>query len=155
MLTSLGVAALFGILGTVAAVAWTLVLRLAALPGSAIGAIGTRSGRVGVVRSGVMVTFLLDAFLLLTFAAVVVRAVHILLHHNPIVPSWPLWAAGSYLAVAPVLFGGKDLPGAAARDATDTAFAFALPLAGLGYWAFVVWPDVLEWGWGWLPNVHF
>lgn len=155
MLTSLGVAALVGILGTFAAVAWTLVLRLAALPGSTLEGIGTRSGRVGVARSGVVLTFLLDAFLLLTFAALVVHAIHILLHHNPIVPSWPLWAAGSYLAVAPVLFGGKHLSGAAARDATDTAFAFTLPLAGLGYWAFVVWPEVLEWGWGWLPNVRF
>ena len=155
MLTSLGVAALFGILGTFAAVAWTFVLRLAALPGSALGAIGTRSGRVGVVRSSVVLTFLLDAFLLLTFAALVVRAVHLLLHHTPLVFSWPVWAAGGYLAVAPVLFGGKDLSGSAARDATDTAFAFALPLAGLGYWAFVMWPDVLEWGWGWLPNLRF
>jgi hypothetical protein len=155
MLSSLGIAALFGILGTLAAVAWTFVLRLAALPGAALGAIGTRADRVGVVRTGVGLTFLLDAFLLLTFAALVVRTVGMLLDRNSIAPSWPLWMAGSYLAVAPVLFGGKDLPGAAARDATDTAFAFALPLAGLGYWTFVVWPEVLVWGWGWLPHVRF
>jgi hypothetical protein len=28
-------------------------------------------------------------------------------------------------------------------------------MAALGYWLFVLWPGVLEWGWGWLPRLRF
>ena len=155
MLATLGLAALFGILGTFAAVVWTLLLRAAGLPGAAIADAGTRHRQNAVVRSGVALTFLLDAFLLITFAALVVRTIHAILEHRVGLPAWPLWVVGWYLATAPVLFGGRHLPGAAARDASDIAFALALPLAGLAYWAFVVWPVVLEWGWGWVPTVRF
>jgi hypothetical protein len=154
MLTSLGLAALFGILGTLAAVLWTYLLRLAGLPGAGIARAGTRYEKTSVVRGGIGLTFLIDAFLVLTFAALVVRTLHSLLESRP-VPAWPLWIAGWYVATAPVLFGGRHLPGAEARDASDIAFAIALPMVGLAYWAFVRWPAVLEWGWSWVPTIRF
>jgi hypothetical protein len=36
----------------------------------------------------------------------------------------------------------------------DTAFSFALPVARFGFWVFVIWPRVLEWGWGWWPEIR-
>ena len=155
MLTSLGLAALFGILGTFAAVAGTFLLKLAGLPGAAIARVGTRSGRTSVIRSGITLTFLIDAFLVLTFAALVVRTIHALLESRSGLPAWPLWIVGWYVATAPVLFGGKHRPGATARDASDIAFALALPMIGLAYWVFVRWPGVMDWGWSWVPTVRF
>jgi len=155
MLTSLGVAALFGILGTLAAVVLTYLLKLAGMPGAAITRSGTRHESAALVRSGVALTFLIDAFLVLTFAALVVRAIVALLESRGILVPWPLWIAGWYVATAPVLFGGKHLPGAAARDASDIAFALALPMVGLAYWAFVKWPAVMDWGWSWVPTIRF
>jgi hypothetical protein len=155
MLTNLGLAALVGILGTFVAVAWTYLLKVAGLPGAAIVRAGTRYGKTWVVRSGIALTFLIDAFLVLTFAALVVRTIQAALASRPGLSPWPLWIVGWYLATAPVLFGGKHLPGAAARDASDTAFALALPMVGLAYWAFVRWPEVMDWGWSWVPTLRF
>ena len=94
------------------------------------------------------------SYLLLAFAGLVIRFVEGFLSTRPAVPAWPLWIVGWYLATAPVLFGGRGVPGAAARDATDTAFAFALPVAAAGFWVFVLWRRVLELGWGWLPELR-
>lgn len=154
MLTSLGVAALLGIVGTLAAVLWTVVLGVGGAPGSALAVLGTRFGKRALVLAGTFVSFLLESYLLLSFAALVIRFVDGFLAIRPAAPAWPLWIVGWYLATAPVLFGGRSTPGAAARDATDTAFAFALPVAAFGFWVFVLWPAVLEWGWGWLPELH-
>jgi hypothetical protein len=155
MLTSLGVAALLGILGTFAAVLWTVVLAVGGTPGSALAFLGTRRGLRGLVNAGIALSFLIESYLLLAFAGLVIRFVQAFLLPRPHAPAWPLWLVGWYLATAPVLFGGRETPGADARDATDTAFAFALPVAAFGYWVFVVWPDVLEWGWSWLPRFRF
>ena len=155
MLTSLGVAALLGILGTFAAVIWTVVLRIGGAPGSAIAVLGTLRERRGLVNAGVALSFLIESYLLLAFAGAVIRFVQAFLESRPQAPAWPLWMVGWYLATAPVLFGGRESRGPVARDATDTAFTFALPLATFGFWVFVLWPDVLEWGWGWLPRLRF
>ncbi len=155
MLTSLGLAALLAIAGTFAAVGWTFLLNVAGLPGRAIAGMGICHGRKAVVRAGVALTFLIEAFLLLTFAALVVRTINACLEPRGTAPAWPLWIVGWYLASAPVLFGGKVIRGPHERDATDASFALALPLAGLAYWAFVLWPTVIDWGWGWVPTVRF
>jgi hypothetical protein len=154
MLTSLGVAALLGIIGTLAAVLWTAVLGVGGAPGSALAVLGTRSGRHVLVTFGTVVSFVLESYLLLVFAALVIRFVDGFLATRPEAPAWPLWLVGWYLATAPVLFGGRSVPGAAARDATETAFAFALPVAAFGFWVFVLWRAALDWGWGWLPAMR-
>jgi hypothetical protein len=151
MLTSLGVAGLLGIVGTFAAVLYTVVLAFAGAPGSALTILGTRHRKHGLVTAGTLLSFLVESYLLLAFAALVVRFVDGFLLQRPWAPAWPLWIVGWYLATAPVLFGGRGMPGAAARDASDTAFAFELPISALGFWVFVVWPAVLDWGWGWIP----
>jgi hypothetical protein len=155
MLTSLGVAGLLGIVGTFAAVLYTVVLAFAGAPGSALTILGTRYRRQALVSAGALLSFLVESYLLLVFAALVVRFVDGFLVERPWAPAWPLWIVGWYLATAPVLFGGRRMPGAAARDATDTAFAFELPISALGFWAFVLWPSALEWGWGWIPALRF
>lgn len=155
MLSSLGVSALLGIVGTLAAVLWTVVLGVGSAPGSALAVLGTRYGNRGLVTLGTFVSFVVESYLLLAFAALVVRFVDGFLASRPSAPAWPLWIVGWYLATAPVLFGGRSTPGATARDATDTAFAFALPVAALGFWVFVLSREVLEWGWGWLPELTF
>jgi hypothetical protein len=155
MLTSLGVAALLGILGTFAAVLYAVVLAFGGAPGSVLTILGTRYGKRGLITTGTALSFLVESYLLLTFAAFVVRFVDAFLTPRPYAPAWPLWIVGWYLATAPVLFGGKSVPGAAARDAVDTAFTFALPVAAIGFWVFVVWRPVLEWGWGWIPVFQF
>ena len=155
MLSSLGAAALFGILGTFVAVLCTFLIKVAGLPGNVLVRAGTRAGKTPLVRSGIALTFLLDAFLVLSFAALVVRTIHAMLVSRQGQPAWPLWLVGWYVATAPVLFGGKHLPGAAARDASDVAFALALPMVGLAYWAFVRWPAAMDWGWSWIPLGRF
>ena len=155
MLTSLGVAGLLGIIGTFAAVLWTAVLGVAGRPGSALAVLGTRHGKRALITFGTFLSFAVESYLLLAFAGLVIRFVDGFLESRPNAPAWPLWLVGWYLATAPVLFGGRSTQGAAARDATDTAFAFALPVAGFGFWVFVVWRTVLEWGWGWLPELRF
>jgi len=155
MLTSLGVAGLLGIVGTFAAVLYTVVLAFAGAPGSALTILGTRYQKPGLVTAGTVLSFLVESYLLLAFAALVVRFVDGFLLERPWAPAWPLWIVGWYLATAPVLFGGRRSPGAAARDAADTAFAFELPISALGFWVFVVWRPVLEWGWGWIPALRF
>ena len=155
MLTSLGVAALLGILGTFAAALWTVVLKIAGTPGSALAFLGTRRGWRGLVNGGTALSFLIESYLLLAFAGLVIRFVQAFLEPRPHAPAWPLWLVGWYLATAPVLFGGRETQGTDARDATDTAFAFALPVAAFGFWVFVLWPEALEWGWGWLPRFRF
>jgi hypothetical protein len=153
MLTSLGVAGLLAIVGTIAAVLWTLVLGIGGAPGTALALLGTRRRRRSLVTTGTAVSFLIESYLLLAFAALVIRFVDGFLAGRPGAPAWPLWLVGWYLATAPALFGGRVAAGSDARDATDTAFAFALPVAGFGFWVFVIWPQVLEWGWGWLPEI--
>jgi hypothetical protein len=155
MLTSLGVAGLLGIVGTFAAVLWTVVLGVGGAPGSALAVLGTRYGKHGLITLGTFLSFVVESYLLLAFAGLVIRFVDGFLASRPNAPAWPLWIVGWYLATAPVLFGGRSTPGAAARDATDTAFAFALPVAAFGFWVFVIWREVLEWGWGWLPELRF
>jgi hypothetical protein len=152
MLTSLGVAALLGILGTFAAVVWTVVLRAGGAPGAGLAVLGTRHDRRRLITAGVALSFLVESYLLLAFAALVVRFVQAYAAARPEAPAWPLWLVGWYLATAPVLFGGRGTPGSLARDASDTAFTVALPLAAFGFWVFVIWPGVLEAGWGWIPS---
>lgn len=154
MLTSLGVAGLLGIVGTFAAVLWTVVLGIGGAPGSALAVLGTRHDKRALISLGTLVSFVVESYLLLAFAGLVIHFVNGFLQARPGAPAWPLWIVGWYLATAPVLFGGKSTPGAAARDATDTAYAFALPVAAFGFWVFVIWPGVLEWGWGWLPELR-
>jgi hypothetical protein len=73
---------------------------------------------------------------------------------HPSAPAWPLWIVGWYLATAPVLFGARTSREGAGRQANDTALTFALPASALGFWVFVLWPAVVEWGWGWVPVLH-
>jgi hypothetical protein len=155
MLTSLGVAGLLGIIGTLAAVLWTVVLGVGGVPGSTLAVLGTRYGKRDLITIGTVLSFVVESYLLLAFAGLIVRFVDGFLSSRPTAPAWPLWIVGWYLATAPVLFGGRSTPGATARDAADTAFAFALPVAAFGFWAFVIWREVLEWGWGWLPDLTF
>jgi hypothetical protein len=155
MLTSLGVAGLLGIVGTLAAVLWTVVLGVGGAPGSVLAVLGTRYHKRALITVGTFVSFIVESYLLLAFAGLVVRFVDGFLANRPEAPAWPLWIVGWYLATAPVLFGGRGTPGADARDATDAAFAFALPVAAFGFWVFVIWREVLEWGWGWLPELSF
>jgi hypothetical protein len=154
MLTSLGVAGLLGIIGTFAAVLWTVVLGVAGTPGTALAGLGTRHGKRVLINLGTVVTFVIESYLLLAFAGLVIRFVEGFLSTRPNAPAWPLWIVGWYLATAPVLFGGRGTPGTAARDPADTAFAFALPVAAAGFWVFVVWRRVLEAGWPWLPEIR-
>jgi hypothetical protein len=42
----------------------------------------------------------------------------------------------------------------AARDATDTAFAFALPVTAAGFWLFVLRRRCWTWDGGWLPEIR-
>lgn len=153
MLASLGVAALLGIVGTLAAVLWTVVLGLASAPGAALADVGARYGRRTLMSLGMLVSFLLESYLLLAFAALVIRVVQSFLTAHPSAPAWPLWLVGWYLATAPVLFGGHHADAGAGREANETAFTFALPAAALGFWVFVLWPQVVEWGWGWIPSL--
>jgi len=155
MLTSLGVAGLLGLVGTVAAVLYTVVLAFAGAPGSALTILGTRYHRRGLITAGTVLSFLVESYLLLAFAALVVRFVDGFLLDRPWAPAWPLWIVGWYLATAPVLFGGRRTQGAAGRDAADATFAFELPISVLGFWVFVLWRPVLEWGWGWIPALRF
>ena len=80
MLTSLGVAGLLGIIGTFAAVLWTVVLAAGGAPGAALTRLGSRG--------------------------LVIRFVEGFLSTRP-APAWPLWIVGWYLASAPVLFGAR------------------------------------------------
>lgn len=154
MLSSLGVAGLLGILGTFAAVLWTYALRVGAYPGSALVFWGTRRSKRWLVHLGTAMVFLVEGYLLLAFAAMVTRVVRGYLLSRPEALAWPLWLVGWYVAAAPLLFSGRDPPGASARDAADVAVSVALPLVMVGYWVFVLWPTVLEAGWGWLPVVR-
>ena len=153
MLTSLGFASLLGILGTFAAALWSAVVALGGAPGSALAVAGTRYAKPRLVTLGSVFSFLLEAYLLLAFGGWVTRFVRGFLEPRPLLPAWPLWLVGWYLATAPVLFSGRDAPGPQARDERDTAFALALLLAALGYWLFVRWPGVLEAAWPWLPSL--
>jgi hypothetical protein len=155
MLASLGFAGLLGILGTFAAVVWTLVLRIGSIPGSALAVLGTRRRTRWLILLGTGLSFLIEAYVLLAFAGLVTRFVDAFLIPRPDAPAWPLWLVGWYLAAAPVLFGGRDAPGAMARDASDTAFHLALPLAALGFWVLALWPRILKAGWPWLPSFTF
>ena len=86
MLTSLGVAALLGILGTVAAVLWTVVLRIGGAPGSALAVLGTLRERGGLIKAGVLLSFLIESYLLLAFAGMVIRFVQAFLRSHPHAP---------------------------------------------------------------------
>ena len=154
MLSSLGAAGLLGIIGTFAAVLWTYALRLGAGPGAALVLLGSRRERQWLVRLGTGVVFLVEGYLLLAFAVMVTRVVRGYLLSRPGAVAWPLWLVGWYLAAAPLLFSGRDPPGALARDAADVATRVALPIVTVAYWVFVVWPAVLEAGWGWIPAVR-
>lgn len=154
MLSSLGLAGLLGILGTFAAVLWIYPLRVGAYPGSALVLWGTRRSKRWLVHLGTAMVFLVEGYLLLAFAAMVTRVVRGYLLSRPEALAWPLWLVGWYVAAAPLLFSGRDPPGASARDAADVAVSVALPLVMVGYWVFVLWPTVLEAGWGWLPVVR-
>jgi hypothetical protein len=154
MLSSLGVAGLLAIIATLAAVLWTYALRLGAYPGSVLVLWGTRRDQRWLIRLGTGIAFLMEGYLLLAFAAMVIRVVRGYLLSRPEALAWPLWLVGWYLSAAPLLFSGRDPPGASARDAADIAVSAALPLVLVGYWVLVVWPVVLEAGWGWLPVVR-
>jgi hypothetical protein len=154
VLSSLGVAGLLGIIGTFAAVLWTFALRVSAYPGAALILWGTRRDKRWLVQAGTAVVFLLEGYLLLAFAAIVIRIVQGYLLSRPDAVAWPLWLAGWYVAVAPLLFSGRDPPGASARDAADLATRAALPLVLVGYWVMLLWPVVLEAGWAWLPRIR-
>jgi hypothetical protein len=75
MLTSLGAAALLGIIGTFAAVLWTVVLAFGGAPGSALAILGERRGSLNLIRAGTTLSFVIESYLLLAFAALVVRFV--------------------------------------------------------------------------------
>ena len=154
MLTSLGVAGLLGIVGTFAAVLWTVVLGVAGAPGSVLTGLGTRYGKRSLINVGTALSFVIESYLLLAFAGLVIRFVEGFLSTRPAAPAWPLWIVGWYLATAPVLFGGRGTPVAEAGDGADAAFALALPVAAAGFWVFVVWRRVLDLGWGWLPEIR-
>ena len=151
MLASLGFAALFGIVGTFAAILWAAVIAVAGVPGSSLMRLGTRHHRRSVISAGTVLSSTIELYLLLAFAGVASRFVAAFLLARPALPGWPLWITGWYLATAPVLFSGWNLPGAQARDERDVALGVALPAAALGYWLFVTWPGVLAVGWPWIP----
>lgn len=150
MLTSLGAAILLGVLGTIAAVAWAMVVRWAGAPAAWLAASSERRGRLRWVAPFTSLGLAVEIYLLLGFGGAVVLTVRRILVEWPEMPAWPLWLAGWYLAAAPVLFAGKAAGSVAVRDAQDTATNVALPASGLVYWLFVAWPILIRLGWPWL-----
>jgi hypothetical protein len=153
MLTSLGFAGLLGILGTFAAVLWTILVRAAGTPAFALASVSTRYGRPGLVRAGTVLGLVVESYVVLAFGGLTSRFVLGTLHSRPGLSAWPLWLVGWYLAMAPVLFAGRDVPGTQVRDEQDVASGIALALTAVAYWVFVLWPNVLAVGWPWLPGV--
>jgi len=154
-LTSLGFAALIGILGTFAGVLWAGIITFAALPGFALMRAGTRAGKRALISAGTVLASVVELYLLLAFAGATSSFVAEFLHRRPGIPAWPHWIVGWYLAISPVLFSGWNLPGAQVRDERDAAGRIALPAAAVGYWIFVVWPQVFRAVWPWVPNIGF
>ena len=91
MLTSFGVAGLLGIIGTFAAVLWTVVLGVGGAPGAALAKLGTRYDKGALISVGTFVSFLIESDLLLAFAGLVIRFVEGFLSTRPTAPAWPLW----------------------------------------------------------------
>jgi hypothetical protein len=91
VLSSLGVAGLLGIIGTFAAVLWTYALRLGAYPGSAVVLWGTRRDNPWLVHLGTALSFVAEGYLLLAFAAMVIRVIRGYLLSRPEALAWPLW----------------------------------------------------------------
>ena len=151
MLTSLGFAALIGIVGTFIAVLWAGVIALAGVPGAALSHAGTRYGKPAAISAGSVLASVTEVYLLLAFAGAISAYVAEFLVRRPGLVAWPFWGIGWYLAMAPVLFSGWKTPGAQARDERDIALGVALPVAAGGYWIFVVWPHLFATGWPWVP----
>jgi hypothetical protein len=97
MLTSLGVAGLLGIIGTFAAVLWTAVLGVGGTPDAALARLGTRYDKGALINAGTFVSFVIESYLLLAFAGLVIRLVEGFLSTRPTAPAWPLWLVGWYL----------------------------------------------------------
>jgi hypothetical protein len=154
-LTSLGFAALLGILGTFAGVLWAGIIALAAMPGLVLMRVGTRADKSGVISAGTVLASVVELYLLLAFAGAISSLVTETLHRRPALPAWPLWLVGWYLAISPVLFSGWNISGAQVRDERDVALGISLPLAAVSYWVFVVWPPVFAAVWPWVPKIGF
>lgn len=155
MIQTIGTLLAFGVAGACAAALWTLLLRIAGMPGELVGRTQNADWNTGRGSMRALALCVLgQSYAALGFTAICVAVASQILHYQPGVIAVPLWAAAYFISVLPASFASKGASRKKVKDTQDMAAAITFLIASLGFWVFFIWPHAMA-PWSWLPMTDF
>ena len=149
----LGYALVVGLPGTFTAVAWSLVLGLAGKPGGLLSAALTALGARPLAWFGLVVSLAAQLYVALIFTVLVIRSAS---HHLAGVHGagkWIAWPVAFVVASVPPLVGVLDWGRDPGKAVQHRAIKITAPLTALGFFLFLVRPDLMRLAWDWVPTI--
>jgi len=149
----LGYALVVGLPGTFTAVAWSLVLGLAGKPGSLVSAMLSALGARPLAWLGVVVSLAAQLYVALIFTVLVIRSAS---HHLAGVHgagTWIAWPVAFLVALVPPLVGVLDWGRDPGKAVQHRAIKITAPLSALGFFLFLIRPDLMRLAWNWVPTI--
>lgn len=153
-MSAIAYAILLGFGGASLAVIWRFALSLGGAPGTLATAAAMRIGKsTAVWAAGVLATLAGQLYVSLSFVAIVLETTETVLANSTGFGRSIAWVVTFLVAAAPAFIALADAARAEPKTVQHAAAALTAPLTTVGFFIFLLAPDVLEAGWGWVPHL--
>ncbi len=140
------------------AAVWTFLVGIAGAPGAALPHYlapneDWHDGSGNVSKLGLEVCVVGQSYVALGFSAILVAFTTQLLRNRPDLIGWIMWTVVFCGSGLPAYFALKAASRKEEKKTQDVATTFTLLVSLVGFWVFVLFPSVMNAGWGWIPYV--
>jgi hypothetical protein len=147
----LGYALVVALPGTFFGVIWSLVVRRAGWPGALLSRALLAARVRPLVVFGLLVSVAGQLYTALVFTALLVQATR---HHMAGIQGvgrWLSWTVAFLVSLVPSLVGVFDWGRDPTRVVQHRGAKIVVPLLAAGFALFLLRPDLMQLGWGWVP----
>jgi len=150
----IGLAVLLGAGGVFVASFYTFVIGFAGIPGAFLSSAATKRSREETTPVwGLLLTVGGQLYASMVFVALVIHFVAAHLNDSTGPGKWAVWFVAFFVSIAPPAIALKDAARAQPRNIQHIATTFTAPLTAIGFFLFLVFPAIMNMGWGWVPKL--
>ena len=158
MLSTAGFVILLIFGGGLLAAVWTFFVGFGGVPGAVLASKlasdeNWHDGSGNWSLLALVVCVVGQSYVALAYGALVVSFTRDFLGQRPDLVGWIIWIVAWFISDLPASFGARDAARKPELKTQDVAITVTLAVSAIGFWVFVVFPAVMQAGWGWIPYV--